>query len=768
MKETLLGLSILTIPVLGIAAEGDAYEWPAYSPNIYYNFKDHGITYELPTKNYEGDCFNNAAGHKEKDWYSFIWGSNRRSNVTDNAIDNMLDRFNKDFNYIADTMGWPRDPRIAAGCYGAIYLYGSMACTGSDDSTATGGWQSWIDGMPCVTASYYPVACFDDNNTYYNREDQMSAMVHEGIHSLVKGLACAHVSWFQEGGDTWLQQEMEIKRGGVQNTTNPAEYSGMGFLNACNLIAPFLPIECYSGWLLDGSFGGPAAEGVDAGGKCNWRNTIGGTQYSNLFPTFLGLWMSEGAVPWIWVYTTDASKYILETIADSIGGDQVRRLIMEYHAKLAMCDMMGWSQEMRSLLDANFGSTIACENSPCTYTVEDWYATPYAVTTESNGVLTPENRTTPGWSGANVVPLKISGSKVSVTLQQLGDNMSLQLCYRATDGTPVYSTPVMGNSTAVLNIEKAAQDNVIFAIVCNTDYKYEGDETRTKHHDYRLVLNSGVSGAADTKTKWYNNFKLEYDWASISHTLKIGDAVPTVTYDIVDELSYDVTLPIDGNYKPVTVTLDKDKIMSDLGYTSATDMGNILGNSVYFYGLNANGSFYKSSTAEAPGHWFSAAGNIVTYENDNSTIYSELSTSDMQVNIGHFPNKVAVGDTFTVRQSFVTSDRKQVNLIFHVTIASATGLHTTLADLSDDGEPLLVFYDKDAIVADYRVPYETNVKLSLYTGNGAFITNLVNEKKAIGTYQYDIDINKMELPKGIYLLKYSFPGVQKTRMVVAK
>ena len=120
-------------------------------------------------------------------------------------------------------------------------------------------------------------------------------MIHEGIHAILTNLGAAHVHWFQEGGNTWLQQEM-MRRSGA------SEYSGMGFLNAGDIMAPFVPIENYSGWLLDGSFGGPGAEGVDAGGKkCNWRNMLGGVQYGNLFPTFLGLWVAEGAVPWIWV-----------------------------------------------------------------------------------------------------------------------------------------------------------------------------------------------------------------------------------------------------------------------------------------------------------------------------------------------------------------------------------------------------------------------------------------------------------------------------------
>ena len=92
-----------------------------------------------------------------------------------------------------------------------------------------------------------------------------------------------------------------------------------------------------------------------------WRNVLGGIQYGNLFPTFLAEWMNPGSIPWIWTYTTNPSKYILETMGDSLGDAQIRRLIMEYSARLAMLDIKKWSNEMKTLLNQNFGTPIACE-----------------------------------------------------------------------------------------------------------------------------------------------------------------------------------------------------------------------------------------------------------------------------------------------------------------------------------------------------------------------------------------------------------------------
>lgn len=220
-KSAMLLLSVGA--VLGaVAAEGDAWLLPAYSPTLNYNFKDQGKTYTMPTKNHD-DCGSEVVGKIDDRWWTFQWGSTKNSLVTDAAIRPMLERFNEDFNYIRDTMGWPPDSRVRDGYRSAIYLYGSIPCSGSTNPEDKGGWQSWVGGYPAVVASYYPVYSFDPSCPYNDKVSQQGAMIHEGIHSLLATMGGAsHVHWFQEGGNTWLQQEMEARRGG--------SYTGMGFL----------------------------------------------------------------------------------------------------------------------------------------------------------------------------------------------------------------------------------------------------------------------------------------------------------------------------------------------------------------------------------------------------------------------------------------------------------------------------------------------------------------------------------------------------------
>jgi hypothetical protein len=490
----ILALSFLATSLL--FAQGDPYTWPAYSPTLDYNFKRDNPNLAMPTKDLD-DC-SGVVGTQSSDWWTFKWGATKNSVVTASAITPLLARMNKDFAYFRDTMGWPPDKRAQNGYRSAIYLYGSSLCTDNKPNTELGGWQSAIGAYPMVLLSYYPVYSFDPQCTYSDRESQMSACVHEGIHSVLANLPGAKkAAWFQEGGNTWLQQQASAQQSN--------DFSSMGFLNVCPLIAPFMPIECYSGWLQDGSFGGPSAEGVDTTNPsgeqvCTWRKTLGGTQYGSLFPTFLGEWLGLGSVPWIWKNCTER---VLEGMGATLGDVQIRRLISEYRARLALLDMKEWSTACKNLIDDNFGSSIGAEWAPYKVNCAVWKATPYAITTnDGSGLLTPENRTTPGWSGANLIPLKVAGTIATVDFQPIGANMTCQLCYRATDGTPVYST-IVSTGTCSLRLDKAPAGGVVIAVICNTDYKYLGDDTRKTHYDYKLKIGSEMT-TADVNTKWYN------------------------------------------------------------------------------------------------------------------------------------------------------------------------------------------------------------------------------------------------------------------------
>jgi hypothetical protein len=483
---------------------GSAYTWPEYIPQLIYDFRKDYPDFAEPTKDLD-DC-KGVVGSQHSKWWIFKWGKNKRSNVTEAAITPLLERMDKDFTYFRDSMNWPPDKRAKNGYYSAIYLYGSGLCTDSKDSTALGGWQGSINykgkDWPMVLASYYPIYSFDPKCKYSDAENQRGAMVHEGIHSVLADMpGCKNSCWFQEGGNTWLQQEMSARQSN--------NFSTLGFLNGAPFVAPFMPIECYSGWLQDNSFGGPCSEGnvVKTDGTkqiCTWRNYLGGTQYGNSFPVFLAQTLGDASIPWIWQNCTGR---VLEGLADSLGEFQMRRLITEYRAKQALVDFGQWTGAIRKLLNTYTNTSIVSEASAIKMstwlTPEVWISTPYARTTlDSTGTLTPEYRTTPGWSGGNQIPLVVKGDSVYVNFKPIGKNMKCQICYRDILGNPVYSEPVDSGACA-MSLQNAPANDVVIAVISNTDYIFENENTGKKHFDYRLQIDTNLVVPAHTQKKWF-------------------------------------------------------------------------------------------------------------------------------------------------------------------------------------------------------------------------------------------------------------------------
>ena len=523
-KETTLRY---TVSINGAIDPEVGYVWPGYSPKLNYNFRQEFPALKAPTRLLPENV--NMKGYKADGWWAVRYGPKKRSLVTDTAMVLLLKKMNTDFAYFRDVMGWPPDKRAKNGYYSTVDLFGSGLYTDGEDSTALGGWQSATtyngQSWPDVLLSYYPIYSFDPKCPYGDKVSQQNACVHEGIHAVLADLpGCKQSAWFQEGGNTWLQAQAS-----AQQTGN---YSELGFLDGAAIVAPFMPIECYSGWLQDDSFGGPSAEGVnmynsDNKQVCTWRNLLGGVQYANNWPMFLGETLGVGSVPWIWRY---CAGRVLEGMADSLGELQMRHLIVEYRSKQATLDLGKWSDAFKSLLNgcfqANIISEAAADNMPTWLSPKAWKATPYANMTALGGDsirwYKPEYRTTPGWSGANQIPLIVSGKNgdsISVDFLPIGKNMVCQLCYRTKAGKAYYSRPV-SNGTCSMILPEAPANSVVFVVVTNTDYIYYGEATRKAHYDYRIKMGNNTWQPANSAYKWY-------DW-----TLTLKD--PTFNYTAIE------------------------------------------------------------------------------------------------------------------------------------------------------------------------------------------------------------------------------------------
>lgn len=504
--------------------QGEYFDWTTEAPRWSYDFRDeYPNGFPAPTKVHN---FNKKNGGKancvEGEWWSVFWGDNLNADcgtgdVLQKEMQNMMAKYDRDFAYIRDEMGWPPDINARMGWKSFVYVFGSGLNNDNTPNTEAGGYQSstYTDGRswPCVWASYYPVSRFrDDADRLWNDGDyQREAMIHEGIHAIFADLeGVKKSSWFHEAGNVWLQMAMNAKRDGT--------YGAPGWLGVGNLICPFMPIECYSGWLQDGSFGGPAAEGVNMynGSQqiCTWRNLIGGVQYGEIFPIFMGEAVGQGAVPWIWRYCRD---YVLKGIAQGnaaegvsgIGDAAMRKFIMQYRAKLATLDFGGFSEGCRSLLNGSFGTIVKAEFEPYWIDVAPFSLTPYQTLVENDadglrGWLAPDTITNPGWSGGNIIPIHVTGNGCEISFRPEDDHMMCQLCYRTKDGRTFYSQ-IVACGKMVLNWtdDNRPANDVVFVVPCNTDYIYEGDAQRKKHWDYRIKLGEGALAPASIRVKWY-------------------------------------------------------------------------------------------------------------------------------------------------------------------------------------------------------------------------------------------------------------------------
>lgn len=492
---------------------GTPWDWTGEVPQLSYDFRTEYPQLEPPTKVHtikkkNGQPANQYVGK----WWSVFWGDDLNDEVGGpekamEAAKNMVEMYDRDFEYIYENIGWPPNKSARDGYHSFIYIFGSGLANDNESKTTQGGYQSATQTAEgyyaCVWASYYPFSRFrsDADQKWSDGNYQREAMIHEGIHTLFADLdACRGSSWFHEGGNVWLQQELHVRRDHSYETTP-------GFLGAGNVLCPFMPIECYSGWLQDGSFGGPAAQGVNMynGSQqvCTWRNLIGGVQYSDVFPVVFSSVCGSKAVAWIWRNTKNR---VLETIGEEIGDKAMRNFITQYRARLTLFDLGGWDNGYRQLADNHFGVTVKEEWEPYWIKCEPFQLTPYQSVkrNSADGWMAPDELTNPGWSAANIIPIHVKSDAdyAEVEFRPEDTNMRALLCYRTKDGNCHYSQYVTCGTMRIDLTEKPA-NGVIFCVPLNTDYQFTSDEVRKHHFDYRIRLGDNALAIADTKQKWY-------------------------------------------------------------------------------------------------------------------------------------------------------------------------------------------------------------------------------------------------------------------------
>ncbi|HTF80460.1 MAG TPA: DUF4859 domain-containing protein, partial [Cytophagales bacterium] len=103
-----------------------------------------------------------------------------------------------------------------------------------------------------------------------------------------------------------------------------------------------------------------------------------------------------------------------------------------------------------------------------------------------------------------------------------------------------------------------------------------------------------------------------------------------------------------------------------------------------YYAVNPDGSLNATSTANAPGHWFTHTGQVTTW-GASAYLFSELNMNTLVANIGQYPSRCIPGQTYTIKQALVydksATESAKVTLVFHVHVgAVVTGMGTSLQD----------------------------------------------------------------------------------------
>ncbi len=503
-----------------IQAEADGFEWdalwtewPVYEDAPYYNYLESGNVYNEPTQNLPIRAYLNTtderAGNYEiiDEGHWVFYAGPKKNHLVDSAcVMPMLEEFNYRFDYLRDKMGWPPDLAYQMGYRSMIALWGSgLDKFDTADSTETGGWQSAISwnntSIPMVALSYYPVYCFSPSCRYSDRLSQRPASIHEGIHAVFATLpGCRDCSWFHEGANTWLQGALYIQMDLEDNPNLDLSTQEFGWLCTGTIMAPFMPIETYGGWLDDESFAGPAAQGNNGN---NTHYILGGSQYSSVFPAFIEVAMSWYVMPWIWQNLING--YILDGLNTYAGMpvEEIRRLIMEFRARLCLNDMGVWTGAVRNTYDGYWGFNSTSEFGGG-FTLKCY---PYVETTlDDDGWYIPNETTLPGWSGCNIIPFIVNSDSVSFRCESLSNSlMHFMLCYNTADGEHWYSDIKSDDEGIItINLKEGGvpANNCVFLIACNMEYKYT-DSIRYNHYKYRVKPLYGILQAATYTKKWY-------------------------------------------------------------------------------------------------------------------------------------------------------------------------------------------------------------------------------------------------------------------------
>lgn len=301
----------------------------------------------------------------------------------------------------------------------------------------------------------------------------------------------------------------------------------------------------------------------------------------------------------------------------------------------------------------------------------------------------------PGTTGYNVIPLNVpdAGTVVTASFTALTPGSALA------PGDPgQYSEEGETKTTTKYNsssMTRAGWRYGYVALLQNGQRVY-GDMNRKTADNVSFTIPVGceklwfvVLGAPSTYTAhpWDEKestddqwpYKVKFDNTDIlgNITINPNDTPKDIT------LTYNVSFPADATgYTGTTVNLsnngDMAKVAQALVMQPSAISAAILAakatpkeGKIAFAAVEANGSLNYNTTANGLGFWFDSAGNVIAWGKDNdSKIFTEFSSANFEFNIGQYPGKSKVGDTYTVKNALVyTKNSKQYQITFVLNIS---------------------------------------------------------------------------------------------------
>lgn len=229
--------------------------------------------------------------------------------------------------------------------------------------------------------------------------------------------------------------------------------------------------------------------------------------------------------------------------------------------------------------------------------------------------------------------------------------------------------------------------------------------------------------------------------AASSSSSPVSSSSETLT---VADFHYSVSILRDVNYATTSVSLSD--AFSSLGVSGNAQILYEAG-SLLYYGVEPSGSLNATSTANAPGNWFDAAGNICSWDSDGSSsrVFSEIDLSNEAAKIGQHPNGVSIGDVYTVRQ-VLRYGNAQANMTIAISIADSST--TSIAGMRNGKNSIRVF--RDQLEISSQVSGEKTV--SLYDLSGRELL-----RRGFSSQSAAFDLNGLS-NSGVLVVKISQNG----------